>query len=106
MFKNFTQQLFTRLSRHLPRRLVQRTPMTTGKSDAAIPANLAAHCLQVAAMDEPALWRTFGSHPEGLTAAEVQATRALTAKTPSRRNNRPAGGCICGPATATLLTCC
>ena len=77
MFKNFTQQLFTRLSRHLPRRLVQRTPMATGKSDAAIPATLAAHCLQVAAMDEPALWRTFGSHPEGLTAAEVQATRAL-----------------------------
>ncbi len=77
MFKNFAQQLFTRLSRHLPRRLVQRPPMATGKSDAAIPATLAAHCLQVAAMDEPALWRTFGSHPEGLTAAEVQATRAL-----------------------------
>lgn len=77
MFKNFTQLLFTRLSRHLPRRLVQRAPMATGKTDAAVPGALAAHCLRVAAMDEPALWRTFGSHPEGLTAAEVQATRAL-----------------------------
>ncbi|MEB6379662.1 magnesium-translocating P-type ATPase [Leclercia adecarboxylata] len=77
MFKNFTQLLLTRLSRHLPRRLVQRAPMATGKTDAAISGALAAHCLRVAAMEEPALWHAFGSHPEGLTAAEVQATRAL-----------------------------
>ena len=77
MFKNFTQQLLARLSRHLPRRLVQRDPMAIGKTDTTIPGALAAHCLRVAAMEEPALWRTFGSHPEGLTAAEVQATRAL-----------------------------
>jgi len=76
MFKNFTQQLLARLSRHLPRRLVQRDPMATGKTDAVIPGALAAHCLRVAAMEEPALWRTFASHPEGLTAAEVDAARA------------------------------
>lgn len=76
MFKNFTQQLLARLSRHLPRRLVQRDPMATGKTDTVIPGALAAHCLRMATMDEPALWRTFGSHPEGLTAAEVEAARA------------------------------
>jgi len=76
MFKNLTH-ILSRLSRHLPRRLVQRDPMATGKNltEAAIPASLSAHCLRVAAMDEPALWRAFGSHPEGLNAAEVEAAR-------------------------------
>ncbi|QIM41284.1 magnesium-translocating P-type ATPase [Leclercia adecarboxylata] len=76
MFKNFTQQLLARLGRHLPRRLVQRDPMATGKTDAVIPGALAAHCLRIAAMEEPELWRTFASHPEGLTAAEVETARA------------------------------
>lgn len=76
MFKNFTQQLLARLGRHLPRRLVQRDPMATGKTDAVIPGALAAHCLRIAAMEEPDLWRTFASHPEGLTAAEVETARA------------------------------
>ncbi len=76
MFKNFTQQLLARLGRHLPRRLVQRDPMATGKTDAVIPGALAAHCLRIAAMKEPELWRTFASHPEGLTAAEVETARA------------------------------
>jgi len=76
MFKNFTQQLLARLGRHLPRRLVQRDPMATGKTDAVIPGALAAHCLRIAAMEEPDLWRTFASHPEGLTVAEVETARA------------------------------
>ncbi len=76
MFKNFTQQLLARLGRHLPRRLVQRDPMATGKTDAVIPGALAAHCLRIAAMEEPELWRTFASHPEGLTVAEVETARA------------------------------
>ncbi|MBM6634428.1 magnesium-translocating P-type ATPase [Leclercia adecarboxylata] len=76
MFKNFTQQLLARLGRHLPRRLVQRDPMAMGKTDAVIPGALAAHCLRIAAMEEPELWRTFASHPEGLTAAEVETARA------------------------------
>ncbi|UFM70022.1 magnesium-translocating P-type ATPase [Leclercia adecarboxylata] len=76
MFKNFTQLLLARLGRHLPRRLVQRDPMATGKTDAVIPGALAAHCLRIAAMEEPELWRTFASHPEGLTAAEVETARA------------------------------
>jgi Mg2+-importing ATPase len=77
MFKNLTQLLLSQLSRHLPRRLVQRDPMATGKNlaDATLPANLSAHCLRMAAMDEQTLWRTFGSHPEGLNAAEVDAAR-------------------------------
>ena len=76
MFKNFTQLLLARLGRHLPRRLVQRDPMATGKTDAVIPGALAAHCLRIAAMEEPELWRTFASHPEGLTVAEVETARA------------------------------
>jgi len=43
MFKNFTQQLLARLGRHLPRRLVQRDPMATGKTDAVIPGALSAN---------------------------------------------------------------
>lgn len=77
MFKNLTQLLLSQLSRHLPRRLVQRDPMMTGKqlADATLPDSLSAHCLRVAAMDEERLWHTFGSHPEGLNPAEVAAVR-------------------------------
>ena len=77
MFKNLTQLLLSQLSRHLPRRLVQRDPMMTGKqlADATLPDSLSAHCLRVAAMDEETLWHTFGSHPEGLNPAEVAAVR-------------------------------
>ncbi|KKY83742.1 magnesium ABC transporter ATPase [Enterobacter cloacae] len=77
MFKNLTQLLLSQMSRHLPRRLVQRDPMMTGKqlADATLPDSLSAHCLRVAAMDEEKLWHTFGSHPEGLNPAEVAAVR-------------------------------
>ncbi|MBS0853496.1 magnesium-translocating P-type ATPase [Enterobacter sp. JGM127] len=77
MFKNLTQLLLSQLSRHLPRRLVQRDPMMTGKqlADATLPDSLSAHCLRVAAMDKETLWHTFGSHPEGLNPAEVAAVR-------------------------------
>jgi len=39
MFKNFTQLLLARLGRHLPRRLVQRDPMATGKTGRPLSAN-------------------------------------------------------------------
>jgi len=77
MLKNITQ-LLARLNRHLPRRLVQRDPLPDGKNitGAAIPASLSDHCLKVAAMDEPQLWRAFSAHPEGLNASEVEKARA------------------------------
>ncbi|KNC90624.1 hypothetical protein GM30_02270 [Trabulsiella odontotermitis] len=77
MWKIFSRQLFAQLSRRLPRRLVQRDPMPAGKSLASgpIPDSLARHCLNVAAMDENEIWRAFNSHPEGLTAMEVEEHR-------------------------------
>jgi len=78
MLKNITQ-LLARLNRHLPRRLVQRDPLPDGKNitGAAIPASLSDHCLKVAAMDEPQIWRAFSAHPEGLNASEVEKARAM-----------------------------
>ncbi|MFY9996749.1 MAG: magnesium-translocating P-type ATPase [Leclercia sp.] len=78
MLKNITQ-LLARLNRHLPRRLVQRDPLPDGKNitGAAIPASLSDHCLKVAAMDEPQIWRAFSAHPEGLNASEVEKARAV-----------------------------
>ena len=42
MLKNITRQLFTQLSRHLPRRLIARDPLPNAKTmaGAAIPASL------------------------------------------------------------------
>ena len=77
MLKNFTRQLFSQLSRHLPRRLVQRSPLPDAKTVGAVPlpSSLSMHCLRVATMDEPQLWQTFDSHPEGLTPQEVMKAR-------------------------------
>ncbi|WP_258329542.1 magnesium-translocating P-type ATPase [Citrobacter farmeri] len=77
MFKNITRQLFARLGRHLPDRLVHRDPLPNAQSIAStpMPSSLSEHCLKVAAMDEKTLWKTFNAHPEGLTAAEVNAAR-------------------------------
>ncbi|VFS62468.1 Magnesium-transporting ATPase, P-type 1 [Raoultella planticola] len=73
MLKNITRQLFAQLSRHLPRRLVQRDPLPDARNlaTAPIPDSLGKHCLNVAAMDENEIWRAFESHPEGLNDAEV-----------------------------------
>ncbi|SCC30489.1 magnesium-translocating P-type ATPase [Kosakonia oryziphila] len=77
MLKNFTRQLFARLNRHLPRRLVQRDPLpgvqTISQDD--IPASMGEHCLSIAVMEPTLLWQTFTSHPEGLTAQEVAKAR-------------------------------
>nr|WP_318383208.1 magnesium-translocating P-type ATPase [uncultured Enterobacter sp.] len=91
MLKNVTRQLFAQLSRHLPRRLVQRSPLpdTQHLRQAAIPASLSAHCLKVAAMHDAQLWQAFGSHPEGLNPQEVSQAReqhgsnAIPAQQPS-----------------------
>ena len=54
MFKNITRQLFARLGRHLPDRLVHRDPLPNAQSivSTPMPASLGEHCLKVAAMDE------------------------------------------------------
>ncbi|MCO4160322.1 magnesium-translocating P-type ATPase [Citrobacter amalonaticus] len=77
MFKNITRQLFARLGRHLPDRLVHRDPLPNAQSIAStpMPSSLSEHCLKVAVMDEKTLWKTFNAHPEGLNAAEVNAAR-------------------------------
>lgn len=75
MLKNYTRQLFAQLSRHLPRRLVQRDPLPDARHLASgpIPESLGQHCLNVAAMDDEEIWRAFDSHPEGLNEGEVAA---------------------------------
>ncbi len=77
MLKNMTRQLLAQLSRHLPRRLVQRDPMPDGKnlSGVPMPDSLSQHCLKVAMMEEEAVWHAFDTHPEGLNEAEVAAKR-------------------------------
>ncbi len=75
LFKNLTRQLFSQLSRHLPRRLIQRDPMPDGKTNALaaeIPATLTEACLKYAYASEEQLYREFSSHPEGLNAREVE----------------------------------
>jgi hypothetical protein len=63
MFKNMTRQLFARLNRHLPHRLVHRDPLPNAQTVAStpIPPSLSEHCLKMALMDEAALWKTFGA---------------------------------------------
>ncbi|STT83519.1 magnesium-transporting ATPase MgtA [Klebsiella pneumoniae] len=75
MLKNYTWQLFAQLSRHLPRRLVQRDPLPDARHLASgpIPESLGQHCLNVAAIDDQEIWRAFDSHPEGLNEGEVAA---------------------------------
>jgi Mg2+-importing ATPase len=108
MLKNITRQLFAQLSRHLPRRLVQRDPLPDARNlaGAPIPASLTERCLNVAAMDENEVWRAFESHPEGLNEAEVEKIRAEHGDNQIPAQSRRRGGCICGPATATRSTCC
>lgn len=64
MFK----EIFTRLIRHLPSRLVHRDPLPGAQQtvNTAVPPSLSAHCLKMAVMPEEELWKTFDTHPEGL----------------------------------------
>lgn len=77
MLKTITRQLFARLNRHLPYRLVHRDPLPGAQTaaNAAIPPSLSERCLKVAAMEQEALWDIFDTHPEGLNAAEVTRAR-------------------------------
>lgn len=55
MFK----EIFTRLIRHLPSRLVHRDPLPGAQQtvNAAVPPSLSAHCLKMAVMPEEELWK-------------------------------------------------
>ncbi|EEQ1469536.1 magnesium-translocating P-type ATPase [Salmonella enterica] len=77
MLKTITRQLFARLNRHLPYRLVHRDPLPGAQTavNATIPPSLSERCLNVAAMEQETLWRVFDTHPEGLNAAEVTRAR-------------------------------
>ncbi|EGX5430481.1 magnesium-translocating P-type ATPase [Salmonella enterica subsp. enterica serovar Typhimurium] len=77
MLKIITRQLFARLNRHLPYRLVHRDPLPGAQTavNATIPPSLSERCLKVAAMEQETLWRVFDTHPEGLNAAEVTRAR-------------------------------
>ncbi|WP_433690317.1 magnesium-translocating P-type ATPase [Kosakonia cowanii] len=79
MLKTFTRQLFARLNRHLPRRLVARDPLPGVRSatQGEIPPSMSERCLQTALMEQPKLWETFNSHPEGLNAQEVRLAREI-----------------------------
>ena len=79
MLKNITRQLFARLNRHLPRRLVARDPLPGVRSgtQGEIPPSMSERCLQTALMEQPQLWETFNSHPEGLNAQEVRLAREI-----------------------------
>ncbi|MEZ2576870.1 magnesium-translocating P-type ATPase [Buttiauxella ferragutiae] len=75
MLKNLTRQLFAQLSRHLPRRLIQRDLMPDDNTIALaqeVPASLSESCLKYAHASEEQLYRDFHSHPEGLNAREVE----------------------------------
>lgn len=75
LLKNLTRQLFAQLSRHLPRRLIQRDLMPDDNTVAhaqEVPASLSESCLKYAQASEEQLYRDFQSHPEGLNAREVE----------------------------------
>ena len=74
MFK----EIFTRLIRHLPSRLVHRDPLPGAQQtvNAAVPPSLSAHCLKMAVMPEEELWKTFDTHPEGLNLARWRTRNA------------------------------
>lgn len=77
-FQDITRQILSRLSRHLPRRLIQRDAMPDGNvtiNAADIPASLTQSCLKYSAATEASLYETFSSHPEGLNTREVNAVQ-------------------------------
>lgn len=100
MFK----EIFTRLIRHLPSRLVHRDPLPGAQQtvNTAVPPSLSAHCLKMAVMPEEELWKTFDTHPEGLNQAEVESAREQHGenKLPAQQ---PSPWYIYGSAIATPL---
>ncbi|WP_414636934.1 magnesium-translocating P-type ATPase [Acerihabitans sp.] len=78
MFNIISRQLFTRLYRHLPRRLFQRDVMLDGlnKSDnRRVPAALAQSCMACARADGPELFARFASSRLGLGEPAAEAAR-------------------------------
>ncbi len=73
-FNTLARQLFAQLSRHLPRRLVQRDlmPDSSNIASADIPESLSRQCLKYARASEGAMYLEFNSHPEGLNAMEIE----------------------------------
>ena len=69
---------------------MHRDPLPNAQTVAStpIPPSLSEHCLKMALMDEEALWKTFGAHPEGLNAAEVETPAKYMARTSCRRRSR------------------
>ena len=100
MFK----EIFTRLIRHLPSRLVHRDPLPGAQQtvNTVVPPSLSAHCLKMAVMPEEELWKTFDTHPEGLNQAEVESAREQHGenKLPAQQ---PSPWYIYGSAIATHL---
>ncbi len=102
MFK----EIFTRLIRHLPSRLVHRDPLPGAQQtvNTAVPPSLSAHCLKMAVMPEEELWKTF-DHPSGRVksggSGDLPANNMVKINYP--HNNRRRGGYIYGSAIATPL---
>ena len=73
MFKNMTRQLFARLNRHLPHRLVHRDPLPNAQTVAStpIPPSLSEHCLKMALMDEESQFTTSRARTPVNIAAQV-----------------------------------
>ena len=89
MFK----EIFTRLTRHLPSRLVHRDPLPGAQQtvNTVVPPSLSAHCLKMAVMPEEELWKTWN----------LPANNMVKINYP--HNNRRRGGYIYGSAIATPL---
>lgn len=104
MFK----EIFTRLIRHLPSRLVHRDPLPGAQQtvNAVVPPSLSAHCLKMAVMPEEELWKTFDTHPEGLIWRKWNLPANNMVKINYPHNNRRRGGFIYGSAIATPLIFC
>lgn len=101
MFK----EIFTRLIRHLPSRLVHRDPLPGAQQtvNTAVPPSLSAHCLKMAVMPEEELWKTFDTHPEGLNQAEVESAREQHGENKLPAQQPSPWGYIYGSAIATPL---
>ncbi len=101
MFK----EIFTRLIRHLPSRLVHRDPLPGAQQtvNTVVPPSLSAHCLKMAVMPERELENV--RHPSGRVKSggsrDLPANNMVKINYP--HNNRRRGGYIYGSAIATPL---
>ena len=94
MLKNYTRQLFAQLSRHLPRRLVQRDPLPDARHLASgpIPESLGQHCLNVAAMDDQRSGAPLTATLKGSMKAKWRRKFSNMVTTRSRRRSPPVVG--------------